>query len=56
MIGSVEYSVKDLAAAYVLYARITNVGEWSWRLTVGSWLIRLAAWVMWVNVEIEVVN
>ena len=33
--------------------KLRGVRQWRWRLVLGMWLIRLAAWVMWVNVEIE---
>jgi hypothetical protein len=34
--------------------RIKGIDQWRWRLKLGAWLICLAAWVMWVDVEIEV--
>ena len=36
-----------------LHVKIHRLNQWRWRLWAGSWLIRLAAWVMWMGVEIE---
>jgi len=46
-------TAKELAHSFTIKVRIKHMGEWHWRLKIGAWLIRLAAWVMWMNVEIE---
>ena len=35
----------------MLKVKINGLNEWRWRLAVGGWLIRLAAWVMWMDIE-----
>ncbi len=45
--------VKDLAKEITLTVYTKRLSRWRWRLKVASWLFRLAAWIMWVNIEIE---
>ena len=35
-----------------LHVRLHKYHSWLWRLRIAEWLIRLAAWVAWVNIEI----
>jgi hypothetical protein len=44
---------QDIANNLVLHVTLRREKQWRWRLAVGSWLIRLAAWVMWMNIDIE---
>ena len=46
-------SVQDAARGITVHVHLKDARQWRWRLVLGSWLIRLAAWVMWMNVEIE---
>lgn len=45
--------VKTAAQNLTLHVQIKGVNQWRWRLALGAWLIRLAAWVMWLDVEFE---
>lgn len=44
---------KDLAGNITMRVNLRGIDAWRWRVKLGTWLIRLAAWVMWVNVEID---
>ena len=44
--------MRDVASKYMLTLRIKRADQWRWRLKLGLWLIQLAAWVMWVKIEI----
>lgn len=56
--GTITVDAKELAKQVTLIVtlRLDRANQWLWRVKVASWLIRLAAWVMWVNVEIEVAD
>ena len=43
---------KQMAQSITLQVRIKRTDEWVLRLKIGSLLIRLAAWIMWMNVDI----
>ena len=47
---------KMLANHITIHAKIARMTQWQWRIRLGMWLMRLAAWVMWVNLEIDVEN
>lgn len=47
-----DVSVKCLANSVTLQVRLVGARQWSIRLRVAAALIRLAAWVAWMNVEI----
>ena len=49
----ITMNVKDFAPRCTLTVKLKNARQWRWRISFGTWLIRLAAWIMWVNVEIE---
>jgi len=36
-----------------LHITIHRLNQWLWRLWLGKQLLILAAWVMWMNIEIE---
>jgi hypothetical protein len=44
---------KNLAKHITLTVKMKRTRQWRWRVKLAAWLIRLAALVMWVNVEIE---
>jgi hypothetical protein len=44
---------KQMAHSITLKVRLPRLNEWRARLKIGSWLIRLAAWVMWLNIDIQ---
>lgn len=48
--------LKRLAKGLTVHVQFKRKREWRWRMTLASWLFRLAAWVMWVNLDIEVVD
>jgi hypothetical protein len=52
--GTYTIDAKDLAKHITLTVRLGRLDHWLWRVNIAKWLIRLAAWIMWVNVEIEV--
>ena len=43
---------KQMAQSITLRVRFKRTDEWALRLKIGSLLIRLAAWIMWMNVDI----
>lgn len=51
--GTFTADVKELAHDITLVVRISRIDQWRWRLTIGRWLICLAALVMWTNIEFE---
>lgn len=48
-----KLDTKILARHFTLTVRIRRMREWSIRIWIAKQLIRLAAFIMWVNVEIE---
>jgi hypothetical protein len=44
---------KQMAHSITLVVRIKRADEWQLRLKIGSWLIRLAAWVMWMDIDLK---
>jgi hypothetical protein len=44
---------KQMAHSITLEVRIPRLNEWDLRLKIGSWLIRLAAWVMWLDIDLK---
>lgn len=54
--GTLEVDARELAAQLTLTVKMRRANQWLWRVKVASWLIRLAAVVMWVNIEIEVAD
>lgn len=46
-------SVRDAARQITVHVQLKGARQWRWRLHLGAWLIRLAAWIMWMNVEIK---
>ena len=51
--GTITLDTKKLAQSMVLHVRLGRGDAWIFRVKIASWLIRLAAWIMWANVEIE---
>jgi len=47
----INLDAQNIAHNLTLNVTITRMDQWRWRIALGSWLIRLAAWVMWVDVE-----
>lgn len=48
-----EVDIKDLSKRVTVSVTLWNIKQWRVRIWLGKILIRLAAWVMWVNVEFE---
>ena len=46
-------SMKKIANGFTIRITFPQMNQWLWRLKIGVWLIRLAAWVMWMNVEVN---
>jgi hypothetical protein len=51
--ASATLDVKEVANNITLNVTLKHHKQWRVRLAVGAWLIRLAAWVMWMNVEFK---
>ncbi|HUX29156.1 MAG TPA: hypothetical protein VMV78_00855 [Thiobacillus sp.] len=49
----ITMDVKDFAPRCTIDVKLKNARQWRWRVFLGVCLIRLAAWIMWVNVEFE---
>jgi hypothetical protein len=49
-----ELDIKPLAQNITLHIKLKNLRQWQWRVQLAIWLIRLADWVMWGNVRLEV--
>lgn len=45
--------IKSVLKNATLNVRLTGVKRWRVRLWIGMRLIRLAAWIMWMNIEIS---
>jgi len=52
--ATAQLNTRDLAHCITLEVKFKSSTQWVWRLKIASWLIRLAAWVAWVNVSIEI--
>ena len=52
-ISVVKIDAKDLAGKMIMHVKIKRCQQWQWRIRIAVVFIRLAAWIMWVNVEIE---
>jgi hypothetical protein len=46
-------TAKEIAKNVTLVVTLPKLDQWRFRLKVGTWLIRLAAWVMWLDIRIE---
>jgi len=44
---------KQIAGEVTLKAHLPRLTEWTWRVKIGAWLIRLAALIMWMDIEID---
>jgi len=50
---SITLDTKDLCKKMTLVVRFHRAKQWEFRLVIARWLIALAAWVAWMNVEFE---
>ena len=50
--GKVDF--KDIAKNNTMLVGFKNAKQWRWRLWVAGQLIRLAAWIAWMGVEISI--
>lgn len=50
---TVEVDVKKLAKEVTISVVLRDFKQWQIRIRVGMWLIKLAAWIMWVNIEFK---
>jgi len=48
---SADIKARDLMDGVELKYRISGLKEWSLRVWIGMQLIRLAAWIMWMDIE-----
>jgi hypothetical protein len=48
-----EFDAKELGGRVTMVVTIRRYNQWCFRIWLGVKLIRLAAWIMWMNVEIE---
>ena len=44
--------IKTLLKGVKLEFRIPGFDEWRLRVRIATWLVRIAAWVMWTSVEV----
>ena len=49
----IHIDAKDAASGLMVHVKIHRMRQWKARVTIAKWLCRLAAWVMWANIEIE---
>jgi hypothetical protein len=47
---------KELAGNITINIKVTRYNQWQFRYNLGLWLIQLAAWIMWINIEVEEIN
>jgi len=52
--ATAQLNTRDLAHSITLEVKLRGSKQWEWRLKLAGWLIRLAAWVAWMNAEIEI--
>ena len=50
---AITLDTKQVAQDFTLTVTMDRAKIWRWRLAVGGWLIRLAAWVMWMDIEFK---
>uniref|UniRef100_A0A6M3M1I0 Uncharacterized protein n=1 Tax=viral metagenome TaxID=1070528 RepID=A0A6M3M1I0_9ZZZZ len=48
---TVDIKARNLMDGVELKYRIRGLTEWNFRVWIGMQLIRLAAWIMWMDVE-----
>jgi hypothetical protein len=46
-----DASAKDLGNRMTIDVKIADYGQWKIRIWIGTKLVQLAAWIMWVNVK-----
>ncbi len=46
-----EINLRDIASKITVTVTIKNETQWRWRIWLAVQLIKLAAWVAWMNVE-----
>ena len=51
--STLNVDAKTLASKVTLQITIQRGRRWQWRIAIGAWLIRLAALIMWVPIEME---
>lgn len=51
--AAIDLDAKRLARQVTLTVKVKRYQGWRYRLTLAKGLIRLAAWIAWVNVELE---
>ncbi len=52
-IEHVELDTKQLANKVTVSVKLKNINQWRVRIWIGTRLMRLAALIMWVDIEIE---
>ena len=53
MMATLEVDMEDIARRIGITVNLRGLTQWKLRVWIGTQLIRLAAWVMWVNIEFE---
>jgi hypothetical protein len=53
MMAEAVVDMKEMANRVTITATLKNARQFHWRVWLGVRLIKLAAWVMWMDVEFE---
>lgn len=56
MMAVATVDAKDLASHITITVKTQRMEQWRWRLVVAGWLFRLAALIMWCNIELDFDN
>ena len=52
-IGNVKMPIKEVTETMTMNVRVTGLWPFTWRMRIGVWLIKFAAWVMPMRVFVE---
>jgi hypothetical protein len=44
---------RDVARRFTLVTKTKRYHEWQFRIWLGLYLIRIAAWIMWIDIEVQ---
>lgn len=50
-VGEIKLDAKDVLKQGILVVKLSRLKQWQVRLTIAKWLIALAAWVAWLDIE-----
>jgi len=49
-----ELDMKDPEGDMTMHVQLKRLNQWRWRLWISKTLIRIAAWVAWMDADIEI--